>query len=60
MVGAQEPLPFGLVYPHHGGQEALAWQPSSQRGQPSGDAVSAAALTGPLQAALTGRTFGVG
>jgi len=34
----------------------VAWQPSSQRGQPSGDAVSAAALTGPLQAALPGRT----
>jgi len=27
-----------------------------QRGPPSGDAVSAAALTGPLQAALPGRT----
>jgi len=56
MVGAQEPLPFGLVCPHHGGPEPVAWQPSQQRGQPSGDAVSAAALTGPLQAALTGRT----
>ncbi len=56
MVGAQEPLPFGLVCPHHGGPEAVAWQPSEQRGQSSGDAVSAAALTGPLQAALTGST----
>jgi hypothetical protein len=40
----------------HGGQEAVARQPSSQRGQSSGDASSAAALTGPLQAALPGRT----
>jgi hypothetical protein len=56
MVGAQEPLPFGLVCPHHGGPEAVAWQPSQQRGQSGGDAVSAAALTGPLQAALTGST----
>ena len=56
MVGAQEPLPFGLVCPHHGGPEAVAWQPSLPRGHPSGDAVSAAAVTGPLQAALTGST----
>jgi hypothetical protein len=40
----------------HGGQEAVAWQPSQQRGQSGGDASPAAALTGPLQAALTGRT----
>ena len=32
-----------------------AWQPSARRGQPSGDGVSAAALTGPPTAALTGR-----
>ncbi len=56
MVGAQEPLPFGLVCPHHGGPEAVAWQPSQQRGQSGGDASPAAALTGPLQAALPGST----
>jgi hypothetical protein len=56
MVGAQEPLPFGLVCPHHGGPEAVAWQPSQQRGQSGGDASPAAALTGPLQAGLTGST----
>lgn len=32
MVGAQEPLPFGLVCPHHGGPEPVAWQPSGLRG----------------------------
>src|SRR5262249_2400425 len=41
--------------PTTGGRK-VAWQPSSQRGQPSGDTVSAAALTGPLHAALTGHT----
>jgi len=35
MVGAQEPLPFGLVCPRHGGQETVAWQPSGQRGHAS-------------------------
>ena len=35
MVGAQEPLPFGLVCPHHGGPEAVAWQPSGLRGHVS-------------------------
>ena len=37
-----------------GGQEAVAWQPSRSRGQSGGDAVSAAALTGPRAAAQTG------
>ena len=32
----------------------MAWQPSRPRGQSSGDAVSAAALTGPRAAAQTG------
>ena len=59
MVGAQEPLPFGLVCPHHGGPEPVAWQPSQQRGQSGGDASPAAALPGPLQAALPGRTMWV-
>jgi hypothetical protein len=35
-------------------EEAVAWQPRQQRGQSGGDASPAAALTGPLQAALTG------
>ena len=35
MVGAQEPLPFGLVCPRHGGPEAVAWQPSGLRGHAS-------------------------
>jgi hypothetical protein len=34
-VGAQEPLPFGLVCPPHGGPEAVAWQPSGLRGHVS-------------------------
>src|SRR5712691_11476619 len=36
----------------------VAWQPSSQRGPPSGDAVSAA-LTGPPAAALSSRAASV-
>jgi len=40
------------------GGRNVAWQPSSQRGQPGGDGVSAAALTGPLAAALTGVPYG--
>src|SRR6267142_3025788 len=39
-----------------GGRNA-AWQPSRARGQSSGAAVSAAALTGPRAAALTGVPF---
>src|SRR5258706_4863028 len=39
-----------------GGRNA-AWQPSRARGQSSGDAISAAALTGPRAAALTGVPF---
>jgi len=35
MVGAQEPLPFGLVCPDHGGPEPVAWQPSGLRGHVS-------------------------
>ena len=35
----------------------VAWQPSRARGQSSGDAVSAAALTGPRAAAQTGTQF---
>jgi len=58
MVGTQEPLPFGLVCPRHGGPEPVAWQPRVRRGQPRGDGVSAAALTGPPTAALTGRAAG--
>jgi hypothetical protein len=36
------------------GGRNVAWQPSVRRGQSSGDAVSAAARTGPRAAALTG------
>jgi hypothetical protein len=38
--------------------EDSAWQPNQWRGQPSGDGVSAAALTGPPRVALTGRAVG--
>ncbi len=54
MVGTQEPLPFGLVCPHHGGPEPVARQPSLRPGQPSGAAAPAAALTGRPLAAQTG------
>ena len=52
-VGAQAQRPFERVCPHQGGQNS-AWQPSGARGQSSGGAVSAAALTGPRAAAQTG------
>ncbi len=39
------------------GGRNVAWQPSSARGQSSGDAASAAALTGPRAAAQTGVPF---
>ncbi len=47
---------FERVAEPMGGRNA-AWQPSRARGQSSGDAVSAAALTGPRAAALTGVPF---
>src|SRR5712691_9319425 len=50
--GKAQPL-FERVAEPMGGRNA-AWQPSRARGQSSGDAVSAAALTGPRAAALTG------
>src|SRR5712691_7325126 len=47
---------FERVAEPMGGRNA-AWQPSRARGQSSGAAVSAAALTGPRAAALTGVPF---
>jgi hypothetical protein len=44
---------FKRVAEPMGGQN-IAWQPSNPRGQSSGGAVSAAALTGPRAAAQTG------
>ena len=43
--------------PSRRGAGTVAWQPSGPRGQSSGDAVSAAALTGPRAAAQTGTQF---
>src|SRR5207302_403392 len=45
--------PFERVAEPTGGQN-VAWQPSDPRGQSSGDGASAAALTSPRAAALTG------
>src|SRR6267378_2120795 len=45
--------PFERVAEPTGGRN-IAWQPSNPRGQSSGDAASAAALTGPRAAAQTG------
>jgi hypothetical protein len=53
--GKAQPL-FERVAEPMGGRNA-AWQPSRARGQSGGDAVSAAALTGPRAAALTGTQF---
>jgi hypothetical protein len=50
--GKAQPL-FARVAEPTGGRNA-AWQPSARRGQSGGDAVSAAALTGPPTAAQTG------
>src|SRR5437764_6421549 len=47
---------FARVAEPTGGKN-VAWQPSGLRGQSSGDAVSAAALTGPRAAAQTGTQF---
>jgi len=43
--------------PRRRGGQNIAWQPSCARGQSSGGAVSAAALTSPRAAALTGTQF---
>src|SRR6266851_3165526 len=51
--GGKAQRPFERVAEPTGGRNG-AWQPSSARGQSSGDAVSAAALTGPRAAAQTG------
>ena len=50
--------PFERVAEPPGGRNS-AWQPSGARGQSGGDAVSAAALTGPRAAAQTGVPLGV-
>src|SRR5439155_23416645 len=52
-VGAKAQRPLECFCPYQGGRN-VAWQPSGSRGQSSGDAVSAAALTGPRAAAQTG------
>jgi hypothetical protein len=55
-VGTKAQRPLERFCPHQGGRN-IAWQPSGARGQSSGDAVSAAALTGPRAAAQTGAHF---
>jgi hypothetical protein len=55
-VGTKAQRPMECFCPYQGGRNA-AWQPSVRRGQSGGDAVSAAALTGPLTAAQTGSTL---
>src|SRR5216683_3796249 len=51
--GGKAQRPFERVAEPTGGRDG-AWQPSRARGQSSGGAVSAAALTGPRAAAQTG------
>jgi len=54
--GGKAQRPFERVAEPTGGRNG-AWQPSGARGQSSGDAASAAALTGPRAAAQTGTPF---
>jgi hypothetical protein len=54
--GGKAQRPFERVAAPTGGRND-AWQPSGARGQSSGDAASAAALTGPRAAAQTGTPF---